>query len=100
VLVDGNRGPRWDRPTTCIVGGDGISLSIGAASIIAKHTRDQIMIAHAATWPQYDWQTNKGYPAPKHLKALKEHGPCPLHRRSFARVAQAELDWGLAEAAE
>jgi len=91
VLVDGNRGPRWTWPTTTIVGGDGISLSIGAASIIAKHTRDQIMIRHAEAYPHYDWQTNKGYPAPKHLKALQEHGPCPLHRRTFARVAQAEL---------
>ncbi len=92
VLVDGNRGPRWHWPTTAIVGGDAISLSIGAASIIAKHTRDQIMIRHAETWPHYDWRSNKGYPAPKHLKALQEHGPTPLHRRTFARVAQAELD--------
>ena len=92
VLVDGNRGPRWHWPTTPIVGGDAISLSIGAASIIAKHTRDQIMIRYAEIWPHYDWCSNKGYPAPKHLQALKEHGPTPLHRRTFARVAQAELD--------
>jgi ribonuclease HII len=94
VLVDGNRGPRWHWPTTAIVGGDAISLSIGAASIVAKHTRDQIMIRHSQDWPHYDWHTNKGYPAPKHLKALAEHGPTPLHRRSFARVSQAELDFG------
>ena len=91
VLVDGNRTPRWDRAATAIVSGDAISLSIAAASIIAKHTRDQIMIAHAQTYPHYDWHANKGYPAPKHLAALLEHGPTPLHRRSFARVAQAEL---------
>ncbi len=91
VLVDGNRLPRWGFAATAIVSGDAISLSIAAASIIAKHTRDQIMIAHAATYPHYDWHANKGYPAPKHLAALLEHGPTPLHRRSFARVAQAEL---------
>lgn len=99
VLVDGNRCPRWSHAATAIVSGDAISLSIAAASIVAKHTRDQIMIAHAATYPHYDWRTNKGYPAPKHLKALQEHGPTPLHRRSFARVAQAELVFGWPEAA-
>jgi ribonuclease HII len=91
VLVDGNRCPKWDYAATPIVGGDGISQSIAAASIVAKHTRDQIMIAHAERWPHYDWATNKGYPVPKHLAALREHGPTPLHRRSFARVAQAFL---------
>ncbi len=99
VLVDGNRCPRWGHAATAIVAGDAISLSIAAASIVAKHTRDQIMIAHAETYPQYDWRTNKGYPAPRHLKALEEHGPTPLHRRSFARVAQAGLVFGWPEAA-
>lgn len=89
VLVDGNRLPRWSYAATAIVGGDGKSLSIAAASIVAKHTRDQIMIAHAETWPHYGWQRNKGYGAPEHLQGLRDHGPCPLHRRSFAPVAQA-----------
>ncbi len=89
VLVDGNRLPRWGWPATAIVKGDAISLSIAAASIVAKHTRDTIMIAHAATYPHYGWHANKGYGAPEHLRALREHGPCPLHRRSFAPVAQA-----------
>lgn len=89
VLVDGNRLPRWSYQATAIVGGDAISLSIAAASIVAKHTRDTIMIAHAETYPHYGWHSNKGYGAPDHLRALREHGPCPLHRKSFAPVAQA-----------
>jgi len=91
VLVDGNRLPRWGHAATAIVKGDAISLSIAAASIIAKHTRDTIMIAHAESHPQYGWHANKGYGAPDHLRALREHGPCALHRRSFAPVAQASL---------
>jgi len=89
VLVDGNRLPRWSYQATAIVGGDGLSLSIAAASIVAKHTRDTIMIAHAESHPQYDWHSNKGYACPAHLRALRAHGPSPLHRRSFAPVAQA-----------
>ena len=89
VLVDGNRLPRWSLAATAIVGGDGLSLSIAAASIIAKHTRDRIMLAHHESHPHYGWHTNMGYSAPAHLKALREHGPSPLHRRSFAPVAQA-----------
>ena len=89
VLVDGNRLPRWSHAATAIVGGDGISLSIAAASIVAKHTRDTIMIAHAESHPQYDWHANKGYGCPRHLAALRQHGPSPLHRRSFAPVANA-----------
>jgi len=91
VLVDGNRLPRWTYPATPIVGGDGQALCIAAASIVAKHTRDTIMIAHAESYPHYDWHSNKGYSCPAHLRALREHGPSPLHRRSFAPVAQAEL---------
>lgn len=91
VLVDGNRLPRWERPSTPLVGGDALSLAIAAASIIAKHTRDMIMIEHSRTHPHYDWHSNKGYSCPAHLRALREHGPTPLHRRSFWPVAQAEL---------
>ena len=89
VLVDGNRLPRWSFAATAIVGGDALSLSIAAASVVAKHTRDTIMIAHAEVHPHYGWQANKGYGAPAHLKALRDHGPSPLHRRSFAPVAAA-----------
>ena len=91
VLVDGNRLPRWSHAATAIVGGDAISASIAAASIVAKHTRDTIMIAHADVHPHYGWHSNKGYGCAFHLRALREHGPSPLHRRSFAPVAQAEL---------
>ena len=89
VLVDGNRLPRWGYAATPIVGGDALSLSIAAASIVAKHTRDTIMLAHAESHPHYGWHRNKGYAAPIHLAALREHGPSPLHRRSFAPVADA-----------
>ncbi|SFP87515.1 ribonuclease HII [Sphingomonas rubra] len=91
ILVDGNRLPRWGYAATAIVGGDAASRSIAAASIVAKHTRDRIMIAHAETWPAYNWHSNKGYGCRHHLAALREHGPTPLHRRSFAPVARAEL---------
>lgn len=93
VLVDGNRLPRWSHQATAIVSGDAISLSIAAVSIIAKHTRDTIMIAHAESHPQYGWHSNKGYGCRAHLDALRAHGPTPLHRRSFAPVAQAWLDF-------
>lgn len=89
VLVDGNRLPRWGYAATPVVGGDAASLSIAAASIVAKHTRDRIMIGHAELWPAYNWHSNKGYGCARHLAALREHGPSPLHRRSFAPVSAA-----------
>ncbi len=87
VLVDGNRLPRWNYPATAIVGGDAHSLSIAAASVVAKHTRDGIMLEHAAAHPQYNWHSNKGYGCARHLAALREYGATPIHRRSFAPVA-------------
>lgn len=87
VLVDGNRLPKWNWPATAIVSGDAVCLSIAAASIVAKHVRDTIMIGHAQAHRHYDWVSNKGYGCPKHLAALREHGATPLHRRSFAPVA-------------
>lgn len=93
VLVDGNRLPRWGWAATAVVGGDALSLSIAAASVVAKHTRDTIMLAHAQTHPEYDWHSNKGYGCPAHRRALMEHGPTPLHRRSFAPVREAEAIW-------
>ena len=93
VLVDGNRLPRWSHAATAIVSGDAISLSIAAASIVAKHTRDTIMLAHAERFPHYGWHSNKGYGSRTHLAALREHGPSPLHRRSFAPVAQVQFDF-------
>jgi ribonuclease HII len=91
VLIDGNAKPRWDHPCVTVVGGDALCLSIAAASIIAKHHRDQIMIEHDAQHPGYGWASNKGYGCPAHREALTRLGPTPLHRRSFAPVAQALL---------
>ena len=91
VLVDGNRLPRWGYAATPIVGGDAVSLSIAAASIVAKHTRDSIMLQHHESYPHYGWASNKGYGCPAHRRALAEYGPTPLHRRSFAPVAQTIL---------
>ena len=91
VLVDGNRCPKWRWTSTAIVEGDAKCLSIAAASILAKEARDRMMIEAAASHPHYGWETNKGYGSPMHLAALREHGPTPLHRRSFAPVAQLML---------
>ena len=91
VLVDGNRCPKWRWTSTAIVEGDAKCLSIAAASILAKEARDRMMIEAAGAHPQYGWETNKGYGSPQHLAALREHGPTPLHRRSFAPVAQMAL---------
>lgn len=91
VLVDGNRCPAWRWASTAIVKGDAKSLSIAAASIIAKETRDRMMVEAALEYPQYGWDSNKGYGSVGHMAALREHGPTPLHRRSFAPVAQLLL---------
>jgi ribonuclease HII len=91
VLVDGLPVRDFPAPHTAIVGGDGRSLSIAAASVIAKVTRDRIMDEMDAIYPQYGFRRHKGYATPEHLVALREHGPCPLHRFSFSPVAQPEL---------
>lgn len=88
VLVDGRFVPPIAPPATAIVKGDGISLSIAAASIVAKVHRDALMARAAESHPHYGWARNKGYPSPEHLRALAEHGVTPLHRRSFAPVAR------------
>ncbi|MGC4251663.1 MAG: ribonuclease HII [Sphingobium sp.] len=91
VLVDGNRCPDWRWPATAVVEGDAKCLSIAAASIIAKEARDRLMVEAATLHPHYGWESNKGYGSAYHLAALREHGPTPLHRRSFAPVAQLLL---------
>lgn len=91
VLVDGNRLPRWTFSAEAVVGGDAIHPCISAASILAKEHRDRIMIAAAEQYPQYGWERNKGYGTAEHMAALKQYGPTPLHRRSFAPVAQMIL---------
>jgi len=94
VLVDGNRCPNWRHTSTAIVGGDALCLSIAAASIVAKHRRDCMMQEYDLLYPGYGWASNKGYAARVHQEALRTLGPTPLHRRSFAPVAQSELDFG------
>ena len=91
VLVDGNRLPRWRYAAQAIVKGDALHPCISAASIIAKQERDRMMQAAAAEHPHYGWERNMGYGTAEHLAALRQHGPCRLHRRSFAPVAQAVL---------
>ena len=88
VLVDGNATPRWQRPCKAIVAGDAKCRSIAAASIVAKVTRDRIMAEHAATYPGYGWETNRGYPTPEHIRAINTLGITPLHRRTFSKVRE------------
>lgn len=91
VLVDGNRLPRWKYRARAIIGGDALHPCISAASIIAKEHRDRIMVAAARDYPVFGWATNMGYGTREHLAALRQHGPTPLHRTSFAPVAQMQL---------
>ncbi len=96
VLIDGNLTPQgrraeWRWSARAIVGRDAIEPCISAASIVAKEHRDALMRAAAFDHPLYGWERNKGYGTPDHLAALREHGPCPLHRRSFAPVAQLQM---------
>ncbi len=89
ALVDGLPVHGLTVAHTALVGGDGLSLSIAAASIIAKVTRDRRMVELDGQYPQYGFARHKGYGVREHLAALQSHGPCPIHRRSFAPVAQA-----------
>ena len=92
IIIDGNRfKPYHDVPHTTIVKGDGKYLSIAAASILAKTYRDDYMKAIAEEFPQYDWQSNKGYPTKKHRAAIKEYGISPYHRKSFTLLPPEEL---------
>jgi ribonuclease HII len=91
VLIDGNRLPKQlPCAAEAIVKGDGIYACIAAASILAKVTRDRLMIELAKTYPGYGFETHYGYPTPDHLAALKRLGPCPIHRRSFGPVRDSE----------
>ena len=83
VLVDGRRNPKIDLPQTSIIKGDALSFTIGAASIIAKVTRDRLMLDYHRAFPQYGFDQHKGYATRSHLTALQQHGPCEIHRRSF-----------------
>jgi ribonuclease HII len=93
VLVDGLMVRSLSFPQTPLIQGDSRSFSIAAASVIAKVTRDRLMIEYHRIWPQYGFASHKGYATPEHLQALAEHGPCPIHRQSFSpvRLTQPEL---------
>jgi ribonuclease HII len=84
LLIDGNRAiPEAPWPQETVIGGDGRSLSIAAASVIAKVSRDRLMTAFDSTYPEYGFPSHKGYATRAHYEALAAHGPTPLHRRSF-----------------
>lgn len=87
LLVDGLPLPHPSLPVWSIVKGDALTHSIGCASIIAKETRDRLMDEYDLQNPEYGFKSHKGYGTAKHLAALKEHGPCPIHRKSYAPVA-------------
>lgn len=94
VIVDGNRfKPYQDLPYTTIVKGDGKYLSIAAASILAKTYRDDYMLSLAEEYPQYDWQSNMGYPTKKHRQAILEHGITPYHRKSYNLLGDGQLSF-------
>jgi ribonuclease HII len=92
LLVDGNCAPPFDVETVCIVGGDASEPAIGAASIVAKVARDQLMARLAGRYPAYGWERNAGYGTPEHLLAMRRAGLSPHHRRSFAPARQLSLD--------
>lgn len=93
VLIDGLPVRPFPIPQTALVDGDALSFSIAAASVIAKVTRDRIMVEMHALYPDYDFDRHKGYSTPGHLAKLHKHGPCPIHRRSFEPVAQRVFDF-------
>ncbi|MGM9651415.1 MAG: ribonuclease HII [Faecousia sp.] len=85
VLVDGNRDPELGIATQTVVKGDARSANVAAASILAKVTRDRFMEQQAEQYPQYGFEIHKGYGTKAHYAALREYGPCPIHRQSFLR---------------
>ncbi len=89
ALVDGDAAPSLPCAVETVVGGDGVSVSIAAASIVAKVTRDQLMQAAHARWPAYGFDRHVGYLTARHREALARLGPAPIHRRRFAPVRQA-----------
>jgi len=91
ALIDGNLVPKRfpGGKARAVIGGDGLSLSVAAASIVAKVTRDRIMVKLAKRYRRYGWESNKGYGTPEHARAVKKHGVCTHHRRSFAPIARA-----------
>ncbi len=92
VLVDGNVNRGFPLPAKAIVGGDALSPSIAAASIIAKVTRDRMCADYETLYPGYGFEKHKGYPTPAHKLAVYELGPCPIHRRSFLTFLERDRE--------
>lgn len=92
ALVDGRPVRTLRVPQTAIVKGDARSYSIAAASVLAKVTRDRLMLDFDRQWPQYGFAGHKGYGTAEHLAAIAAHGPCPIHRKSFAPLKPAERE--------
>ena len=93
LLIDGNRfNPYKKVKHVCIVGGDAKYQSIAAASILAKTTRDMMMVEYGEQYPVYNWKKNKGYPTPQHKQAIADYGTTPLHRMTFNMAIQLKLD--------
>lgn len=90
ALVDGNRAPELGIPVQTIVKGDSLSASIAAASILAKVSRDDLMLRMAEEYPQYGFEVHKGYGTKRHYAALSQFGPCPIHRRTFLKKFYGE----------
>ena len=98
VLVDGNRNiPELEYPQEALVRGDALSVSIAAASIVAKVTRDRMLDKFERQYPEYGFARHKGYGTAAHLSALWRFGPCPIHRQSFAPVAKAYREFARKE---
>jgi ribonuclease HII len=96
VLIDGNMlPPGLPCPAEAIVDGDALSVSIAAASIVAKVTRDRLMARVGAAFPNYGFERHRGYSTPEHFEALRTHGPCDQHRRSFAPGREQQLLLGI-----
>jgi ribonuclease HII len=91
IYVDGNRLPKqMPKEGEAVVKGDGKYACIAAASIVAKVTRDRLMVEYASQFPQYGFDRHFGYPTPEHFEAIRQHGPCAIHRRSFAPIRDYE----------
>ena len=90
ALIDGNRETDFGLPVRTIVKGDSLSANIAAASVLAKVTRDDFMLEQAQRYPQYGFDVHKGYGTRAHYEALRQYGPCPIHRRSFLKKFYGE----------
>lgn len=90
ALVDGNRLPELPCPAETLIKGDGLSQSIAAASILAKVSRDRYMIETAQLYPAYQFEKHKGYGTKAHCDAVRQHGPCPIHRTLFLRKLKSQ----------